>query len=145
MSGLAGLLAGHVAPGLYRWHGAFDVPDVRHAVELADHRFGHVDGLVAQTRAELLAALGATLDFPDYYGQNFDALEDCLGDVGRGHVGTVLLWDAWGTLARGDARAFSVALTVLGSRAAAERGGPFSVLLRGEGPEDVLAGVADLD
>jgi hypothetical protein len=40
-------------------------------------------------------------------------------------------------------RAFSVALSVLGTRVNADRGGPFSVLLRGEGPEP--AGVARLD
>lgn len=28
--------------------------------------------------AELLQALGAALDFPDWYGANFDALFDCL-------------------------------------------------------------------
>lgn len=145
MSGLAGLLAGHVPAGIYRWRGAFDVVDVRHAVELAEHRFGHVDGLAAQTRSEFLAAVGTTLDFPDYYGQNFDALEDCLGDVGRGQAGAVLLWDGWGTLARADEKAFSIAMSVLGSRVNAERGGPFSVLLRGEGPDTVLAGIADLD
>lgn len=145
MSGLAGLLAGHVPAGIYRWHGAFEVDDVRHAVELAEHRFGHVDGLVAQTKAEFLAAVGTALGFPAYYGQNFDALEDCLGDVGRGQAGAVLLWDGWGTLARSDQKAFSIAMSVLGARVDADRGGPFSVLLRGEGPEASLSGIADLD
>ncbi len=93
-----------------------------------------VDGLVARTRAELLRAVGATLDFPDWYGQNFDALADCLTDVDRGE-GTVLLWDDWGILARAEPRAFSVALSVLGTRVNGERGGPFAVLLRGDGPD----------
>ena len=35
MSGLAGLLAHHVEPGIYRWHGHFPVEDVRHTVEHA--------------------------------------------------------------------------------------------------------------
>ena len=39
----------------------------------------------------------------------------------------VLLWDGWGPLARHDERAFSVALSVLGGRVNADRGGPFAV------------------
>ena len=144
MSGLAAVLAGNEAPGIHLWHGAFDVDDVRHTVEHAGWAFGHVDGwTVADSKSGLLAAIGEALDFPDYYGQNFDALADCLHDVGRGAAGVVLLWDGWGTLARSDERAFSIALSVLGSRVNADRGVPFAVLLRGEGP--TVPGITSLD
>lgn len=141
MSGLAGLLAGHHPAGIYRWHGAFDVADVRHTVEHAGQRFAHVDGWTAQTKDEVLAAVGEALELPDYYGRNFDALEECLRSVAR-DAPVVLLWDGWGTLARTDPRAFGIALAVLRSRADA---GSFSVLLRGDGPDDELTGVAPLD
>ena len=144
MSGLAAVLARHEAPGIHLWHGAFDVDDVRHTVEHAGWAFGHVDGwTVGDSKSGFLAAVGEALDFPDYYGQNFDALADCLHDVGTGAAGVVLLWDGWGTLARADERAFSVALSVLGSRVHADRGAPFTVLLRGEGPD--LPGITSLD
>ncbi len=55
----------------------------------------------------------------------------------------MLLWDGWATLARDDEKAFSIALSVLGSRVNADRGVPFAVLLRGEGPE--VAGLPSLD
>ena len=144
MSGLAGLLAHHAPPGIYRWHSAFEVSDVRHTVEHAGWRFAEVDGWHGGTKAELLAAIGEALDFPDDYGQNFDALADCLADVTAGDSeGWVLLWDGWGPLARADERAFSVALSVLGGRVNADKGGRFAVLLRGEGPD--VPGVASLD
>ncbi len=57
--------------------------------------------------------------------------------------GWLLLWDGWGPLAREDERAFSVALSVLGGRVNADRGGPFVVVLRGDGPE--VPGVPSLD
>ena len=142
MSGLAALLARREPPGIYRWHAGFDVADVRHTVEHAGWRFSYVDGLVAQTKDDFLRVVGEALDLPDWYGQNFDALADCLRDADGGE-GTVLLWDAWSTLARGEPQAFSVALSVLGGRVNAERGGPFCVLLRGEGP--AVAGVPTLD
>ncbi|MCW2735944.1 barstar family protein [Nocardioides sp.] len=144
MSGLAAILAGHEAPGIHLWHGAFDVADVRHTVEHAGWGFAHVDGwTVAGTKAGFLAAVGEALHFPDYYGQNFDALADCLRDIGRGVEGVVLLWDGWGTLARADEKAFSIALSVLRARVNDDRRVPFSVLLRGEGPE--LPGIPSLD
>jgi hypothetical protein len=132
VSGLAAVLAGHTAPGLHTWRSGLDVADVRHAVEQAGWRFAHVDGLVAQTKPAFLRTVGEALDFPAWYGQNFDALADCLGDVDGD--GTVLLWDGWGVLARDEPRAFSVALSVLGTRVHAERRAPFTVLLRGDGP-----------
>ena len=144
MSGLAALLARRTPPGIYTWHAGFDVADVRHTVEHAGWGFGHVDGWTAgDSKSAFLAAVGEALDFPDDYGQNFDALADCLDDIGGGVAGVVLLWDGWGTLARADERAFSVALSVLGSRVNADKGVPFSVLLRGGGPE--VAGLTSLD
>lgn len=32
-------------------------------------------------KASLLTAIGHALDFPDYYGANWDALEECLNDM----------------------------------------------------------------
>ena len=55
----------------------------------------------------------------------------------------MLLWDGWGPLAREDHRAFSVALSVLGGRVNADKGGRFAVLLRGDGP--AVDGVTSLD
>jgi hypothetical protein len=144
MSGLAAVLSGREEPGIHLWHGAFDVADVRHSVEHAGWGFGHVDGWTrGDTKAAFLAAVGEALGFPDHYGQNFDALADCLHDIGAGVDGVVLLWDGWATLARADEKAFSIALSVLGSRVNADRGVPFSVLLRGEGPP--VPGVTSLD
>ena len=66
------------------------------------------------------------------------------GDVVAGDSeGWLLLWDGWGPLARHDEQAFSVALSVLGGRVNADRGGPFVVVLRGEGPD--VQGVPSLD
>lgn len=143
MSGLAGVLAGHRAPGTYRWHSGLDADDVRHAVEHAGWCFAHLDGLAAETRDAVLAAIGDALDFPAHYGRNLDALADCLRDVvPADRVGTVLLWDGWGAFARADERAFALVLRVLATRTEGEQRAPFTVLLRGPGPED--AGVPEI-
>ena len=88
--------------------------------------------------------MGEALGFPDWYGQNFDALADCLARPAGDSEGGCLLWDGWATAGPHDEKAFSIALSVLGSRVNAERGVPFAVLLRGEGPRRA-ARLASLD
>ena len=117
---------------------------MRHTVEHAGWRFATSTAGTHETKAEFLAAVGEALDFPDYYGQNFDALADCLARRRRRRQrGLVLLWDGWGPLAREDERAFSRRALGLGGRVNADQGGRFAVLLRGEGPD--VAGVPQLD
>jgi RNAse (barnase) inhibitor barstar len=132
MSGLAGLLAGHAEPGVYSWHAAFDVDDVRRTVEHAGARFGYVDGWAYQSKAEFLAAAGEALGFPDWFGQNLDAFADCLDDLDDSPV--VLLWDGWGTLARADRETFDLVVEIAAGRARTVTP-PFSLLLRGAGPD----------
>lgn len=142
MSGLAGLLAGHTSPGIYQWHSGLNVPDVEHAVDHAGWKFVHLDGWAVEEKETFLKSVASAFAFPDS-PENFDALSDALADVTAGDTnGTVFLWDGWGPLARADERAFSVALSVLGGRVHADRGGSFAVLLRGEGP---LIDVPDLN
>ena len=40
-----------------------------------------LDGRQLGDKASLLAALGQALHFPDYYGGNWDALDECLADL----------------------------------------------------------------
>jgi hypothetical protein len=135
MSGLAALLAGKNPPDLYHWHSAAHVPDVEHAVEHAGWQFVYLDGWAIEDKESFLKAAVHAFGFEDDRAASFDTLSDCLGDVDtQEREGIVLLWDGWSPLCRRDEQAFRVALSVLGGRANAERGCPFSVLLRGEGP-----------
>lgn len=77
---------------------------------------------------DALEGIARALEFPAWFGRNWDALEDCLGDLSwRGAaVGHVLLFDAF---PRGDA--LGVLLDVLRSTAEywAGRGRPFFAVL----------------
>jgi hypothetical protein len=50
---------------------------------LSAHAYGvvEIDARTARTTPELLDRFAAALDFPDYFGRNLDALNDCLRDV----------------------------------------------------------------
>ena len=136
MSGLAGLLAHHVEPGIYRWHGAL-----------------RRRGRAAHGRARRLALRrGRRLARPDQGGvpgggrrgarasrRTRAELRRARRLPGRRHRGRQRGLGAalgrLGPLAREDERAFSVALSVLGGRVNADKGGRFAVLLRGDGPD----------
>lgn len=74
-----------------------------------------------RTLADALTTLGKVLDFPDYYGGNLDALNDCLSDPDwQPAPGLVLLIQGLSTLRSGDPEGFSRLIEVL-TNAAAER------------------------
>ena len=133
MSGLAAVLSGRHRAGVHRWESALDVADVRQAVEHAGWGFGYVDGAGLETSPDVLAAIGEALAFPDHYGRNLDALNDCLRDLA---APTVLLWEAWGALARAEPRRFAVLVGILEGRSYDDA--PLQVLLRGSGPAGVV-------
>ncbi|MFC5728417.1 MULTISPECIES: barstar family protein [Nocardioides] len=133
MSGLAAVLSGRHRPGVHRWESGMGVADVRHAVEHAGWTFRYVDGAGLEARNDVLKALGAALAFPDHYGANLDALNDCLRDLSDR---TVVLWEAWSGFARAEPDGFTRVVGVLESRAEADPA--LEVLLRGPGPEDAV-------
>ncbi|WP_121003199.1 barstar family protein [Saccharothrix australiensis] len=59
---------------------------------MSTHR--HVVRPGARSKSAALAAIGEAMAFPDYYGQNLDALYDCLTDLSWLPPGEhVLVWE----------------------------------------------------
>lgn len=86
-----------------------------------------LDVVRIDARDDALERIARALEFPAWFGRNWDALEDCLGDLSwRGAAGHVLVFDAF---PRGDA--LGVLLDVLRSTAEywAGRGRAFFAVL----------------
>jgi RNAse (barnase) inhibitor barstar len=49
-----------------------------------------LDGRTLTDKHSFLSAVGRTFNFPDYYGENWDALEECLSDMSW-HNGPIIL------------------------------------------------------
>jgi len=60
------------------WHGDFDT--VKTAAGAAKLLFRSVDAAHADSKSALLAALAKGLKLPEHFGDNWDALADCLED-----------------------------------------------------------------
>lgn len=121
-------------PGVL-WHEAeappADLAARATAAGLALHR---VDLSGAHGKKALLAALGRALRFPVHYGQNWDALADCLGDLSWLEPGPLLVsLEQAGPLAARAPGDLATALDVLREAAAAwrERGRPVLFLWQG--------------
>lgn len=67
--------------GVYRAARADEIVDAMRGGNLAFARIRYAD------KAVLLKNIAAALEFPDWFGANWDALEDCLSDLpGKGSV-----------------------------------------------------------
>ena len=135
---LAAVVGGAREPGVYRWRSRAHTGPVRRELTAAGWTLHLLDGRAVDGPADLFDRLADELAFPGWFGRNFDALADCLGDLswlpGLGHV---LVWDQWGTLATADPKAWRQAYqsfqVAIDGRAHA-RLVPLYVLLRGTGP-----------
>jgi RNAse (barnase) inhibitor barstar len=59
-------------------------PDLNGVYRLSLSGFGteaRLDGRCMVDKRALLTSVSQVLDFPDYFGKNWDALEECLGDM----------------------------------------------------------------
>jgi RNAse (barnase) inhibitor barstar len=83
-------------------------------------------------KAGLLQRIAQALAFPAWFGHNWDALFDCLNDLGwRPAPGYVLVLENPGELRETEPEVFDTALAILGDAAVAwqERGVPFRVFV----------------
>lgn len=73
-----------------------------------------VDLASCREKTECLSVLGKALAFPDWYGANFDALLDCLGDPDwQTKTGDILLISGLERLLRNDRKSLVTLLDVL--------------------------------
>jgi hypothetical protein len=91
--------------------GVYRVSDAASVVEAA--RGSRLDLARIDAGSTVFEAIAKALDFPDWFGGNWDALEDCLGDLSwRAGGGHVLVFDRF---PRGDE--LGVLIDVLSSSA----------------------------
>jgi RNAse (barnase) inhibitor barstar len=74
-----------------------------------------VRGVKSRTSARFFDEISAALQFPDYFGQNWDALADCIEDMSwlRASAYTLLMTDADQLLADEPEHAFQVLIKTL--------------------------------
>jgi len=84
------------------------------------YQIARIDAAAPATEREFLGAIGAALDFPDYYGHNLDALNDCMRDVVNqvygwrpGTAGLVIVFTGYQTAAARWPRTAQLTLDIM--------------------------------
>jgi hypothetical protein len=114
------------------------VDELEAAAEELGWRCVVIDGSEVETKEAFLELCAEAFALPEWFGLNWDALEECLADLDLGESdGVVVLWTGWGDLAEATPREFAVAVDIFAGAARdwhrdGVRGG---VLLVGDGPD----------
>ena len=99
----------------------------------------HIDISRAHDAASLLRLVGHALHFPDWYGENWDALADCLSDLSWcDAAGYVLLLHGSETIRVSDPPAFDMFLDILHEVTAIWREGAVAFWVLIDGPYEDL-------
>ena len=99
-----------------------------------------LDSSDVEDKAGFLELCSESFGLPEWFGMNWDALEEALGDLDLGGApGILVLWTGWQELADDAPRDFATALDVLSGAAAGwtRDGVSGGVLVLGEGELDV--------
>ncbi|RTL40991.1 MAG: hypothetical protein EKK49_02460 [Rhodocyclaceae bacterium] len=117
--------------GIYHLPHAADLA-LEEAAEGLGYALFRLDLTHTTDKKGFLTAIGEALDFPDWYGHNWDALADCLNDMSWMEAdGYVLVLDHADAFAAANPADFGTALTILqeASDAWREDGVPFWTLV----------------
>jgi RNAse (barnase) inhibitor barstar len=124
------------AAGVYQL--AEPVSSIEAAAQEHEYAMWQIDCSGVASKAALLRAIAETLAFPDWFGENWDALEDCLTDLSwHDAPGYVIVLENCGPLSRTDPEAFETALEIFDSAAEYwyDEDVPFWVFVAGADPE----------
>lgn len=131
---LRDLLGGALPPALYTLRSRAQAPALAAALAGRGWRCFTLDGTAISSKATFLAASAAAMEFPAYFGHNWDAFEECVNDLSWAPAaGHVLLYEQAARFARAQPAEWAIARSILAEAAtrSAGAGTPFYVLLRG--------------
>lgn len=81
MDELIAVLNGERSAGLYQLVTPISTDDLITLSQKQGARLFYINGTAVKSEADFLQAVAKALMFPDYFGNNWDALEDCLTDL----------------------------------------------------------------
>lgn len=128
------IVTGVRLPGIYRLNSRAKPSALLGDVAKAGWRTFYVDGHQIYDKASFLKAFAEALQFPNYFGNNWDAFEECIRDLPAAR-GYVLLYDQVSQFALKEPEEWEVALDILAATASFwnKTDSPLYVFLRNTG------------
>jgi RNAse (barnase) inhibitor barstar len=140
MKRLSSMLTDTKASGVYLTATTFSAEDLQKSCTKHSLMLFHFKKKAIRTKAQFLDYCAKILDFPYYFGRNWDALEDCLKDMEWIKAkGFVILYEQFGEFAENSPDEFDQALDIFKevSEYWRENEKMFIVLLHGRIPTTV--------
>lgn len=78
---LVPILTGDLPPGLYRFSSRARAATIQQQVEAAGWRIFYLDGAEITDKPAFMQASASAMQFPAYFGQNWDAFEESINDL----------------------------------------------------------------
>ncbi|HUL97071.1 MAG TPA: barstar family protein [Usitatibacter sp.] len=112
---------------------AVDPRAVQSSAKKAGFAYFHIDGKNITRKEQLMNAFATALRLPKSFGQNWDALEECLVDLDMESDGFVILYDHIDGLLGAHPDQFETLVEILRDAVSSwkEDGNPMAVLLSG--------------
>ena len=102
------------ASGVYALAGAENLGEIAELAAKRGYAFFHLAGAAANDKQQFLKLASETLGFPEYFGHNWDAFEDCITDMAwHAAPGYVILYDQFEQLADNAPGEFQTMLQIL--------------------------------
>ena len=111
---LTALLSGAILPGVYRFPSRAHPATIQRLAAHNGWRYGYIDGRKVNDKATFLREFATALNFPAYFGYNWDAFEEVMLDFDTGSVrGGVILYDDVINFATNAPAEWATALAIL--------------------------------
>lgn len=67
--------------GLYQVNTEVNIDELSNWCQAQNFRFFHIDGQAVKTKIDFLCVIAQVMNFPTYFGNNWDAFEECMADL----------------------------------------------------------------
>jgi len=109
-------IKGDRQPGLYGVTGEIKVEELSSLCLKHSFQFFHIEGKDIVSKTDFLKASAKAMSFPEYFGNNWDALEDCITDLDWVAAnGYILLYTQPEIFARNNPSELATAIDILRS------------------------------
>lgn len=113
MDKLIAVFDGERSPGLYRVTTEVNIDKLSSLCQEYGFQFFYINGKNVTSKAEFFQASAQTMSFPDYFGYNWDAFNDCINDLSWfSAAGYILLYSQPDNFAQNDPSEWLIALDV---------------------------------
>ena len=94
MNKLSDIIGDPEASGVYLYEDTLRLQDLERLTKAQGLTFFHIQGEQIKDKSQFLRSVADILQFPDYFGANWDALGDCLTDMSWNvSAGYVIVYD----------------------------------------------------